>query len=250
MRQLKATLVHIRIVNPNTTEAFTRRLAAEAIGFAAPGTRVDAVNPADGTPSIESHAEEAIGAIGVMDCVREGTAAGVDAFVVACFGDTGVAAAREVTPRPVVGMTEAAVMAAALVAARFAIITLPPRTIPHAERVLRETGLAARATPVRAIALDVLDLEFALAEAEAAFAEAAARAIRDDGAEAIVLGCAGLGPLVEPLRAALGVPVIDGVAVGVKFAEALVATGLSTSRIGAFGPPPWKGLTGRFAGMR
>ena len=71
---------------------------------------------------------------------------------------------------------------------------------------------------------------------------------RDDRAEAIVLGCAGRA-YRRTLRAALGVPVIDGVAGGVKFAERLLVSGLSSSRIGAFGVPPWKGLTGRFTGM-
>ena len=211
--------MHIRIINPNTTATFTTGLAAAATTFAAAGTLVDARSPGSGTPSVESHVEEAIAAIGVMEEIVNGGQDGVDAYVIACFGDTGVAAARELTSAPVVGMTEAAFFAASLVAARFSVITLPPRTRIHTERVLRETGMSERCAAVRAIDVPVLDLEDEEEAVGAAFLEAARRALVEDHAEAIVLGCAGLTNLVEPLTRELGVPVIDGVMAGLKMAE-------------------------------
>jgi len=239
--------MHIRIINPNTTAAFTRSLARDGAAVAAAGTFVDAVSPSSGTLSIESHVEEAIGALGVLEVIRD--SAGVDGFVLACFGDTGLSAAREATGVPVVGITEAAYFAAAMLAARFSVITLPPRTRIHAERVLRETGLAARCARVRAIDLPVLDMEADPAAALAALLAEARLALAEDDAEAIVLGCAGLTPLVGPMQDALGVPVIDGVTVAVKMAEGLVSLGLRTSKRGSFDTPPVKGLTGPFAGL-
>lgn len=238
----------IRILNPNTTLAFTEELAAAAARRAAPGTVVDARSPTQGTPSVESHVEEAIGALGVIEQVVAGEREGVDGYVIACFGDTGVAAAREITAAPVVGMTEAAFYTAALVAARFSVITLPPRTRIHSERVLRETGMTDRCV-LRAIDLPVLDLLNAEQAVLAAFLAEGQRALEKDYAEAIVLGCAGLSGLVDPLSRALGVPVIDGVMAGLKLAEGLVTLGLRTSKRSSFAPPPVKGLTGVYAGL-
>ncbi len=233
--------MRIKIVNPNTTASFTERVRAAAAGIAAPGTTVVAGNPERGVASVESHAEEAVAAIGVMREVAAGERDGIDAYVVACFGDTGVHAAREVARGPVVGMTEAALYAAAALAHGFSIVTLPRRTRAHSLRVLQETGLGHRCT-VRAIDVAVLDLE---REAEAmlpALLAEARLALQHDHAEAIILGCAGLSDLVAPLRRQLGVPVIDGVLVGLKLAEGLVAAGLRTSKRSTYATPPSESL--------
>ena len=228
--------MHVRIVNPNTTTAFTERVRAAAARIAAPGTVVSAAQPRWGAASVESHAEEALGALGVMAAVEAGEREGVDAHVVACFGDTGVHAAREIARGPVVGMSEAALYAAAALAHRFAIVTLPRRTRAHAERVLGETGLGHRCV-VRAIDVAVLELEDEAEAALPALLAEARRAVEEDGAEAIVLGCAGLTDLVGPLEKGLGVPVVDGVLAGLKMAEGLVAAGLRTSKRSTYRHP-------------
>ncbi|MDX7951277.1 aspartate/glutamate racemase family protein, partial [Lichenihabitans sp. Uapishka_5] len=229
--------MHIRIINPNTTAAFTARLQAAGAAVAAPGTRVTATQPRIGPASVESHGEEARAAVGVVQAIAEGEREDVDAYVVACFGDTGVHAAREVARGPVVGITEAALYTAAMLAPSFAIITLPRRTRVHALRVVHETGLTHRCT-VRAIDVAVQDLaEEAVAVLPAVLAEARL-ALVEDGAEALILGCAGMTELVAPLEAALGVPVIDGVLAGLKMAEGLVAAGLRTSKRCSYAPPP------------
>ncbi|KKC32814.1 aspartate/glutamate racemase family protein [Devosia psychrophila] len=239
--------MRVRLINPNTTQSFTRTLQTIAQGFAADGTIVDATSPVMGTPSVESHVEEAVAAIGVIEQVVAGDKAGIDGYVICCFGDTGIAAAREVTNAPVVGMTEAAFFAASMLAASFSVITLPPRTRIHSERVLRETGMAERCARVRAIDIPVLDLADEDEAVEAAFLDEARRALAEDHSEAIVLGCAGLTHLVEPLSRHLGVPVIDGVMVGLKMVEGLVTLRLGTSKRSSFAYPPAKGLTGVFA---
>ena len=228
--------MQVRIINPNTTVAFTERVRAAAARVAAQGTTVSAAQPGWGTSSVESHAEEAMAALGVVALVEAGERQGVDAHVVACFGDTGVHAAREVARGPVIGMSEAALYAAAALAHRFSIVTLPRRTRAHAERVLGETGLGHRCT-VRALDVAVLDLEDEAAACLPALLAEAQDALDRDGAEAIVLGCAGLTELVAPLEAALGVPVVDGVLAGLKMAEGLVAAGLRTSKRSTYRHP-------------
>jgi len=225
-------MTHITVINPNTSAELTEAIRAAATAVAPPGVSISAVHPHRGVASVESHTEEAFAAVGVIDRVlahRSDT----DAFVIACFGDTGVAAAREVAYSPVVGMTEAALQTACLVAERFAVVTLPPRTIAHSQRVIRALGLEHRCV-VRAIDAPVLDLVDGAAALLDAFLAEAGTAIDQDGAEAIVLGCAGLTDLVGPLGRELGVPVVDGVAAAVGIAAGLVTLGLNTSRANTF----------------
>ena len=229
--------MRIKIINPNTTESFTERCLIAGRAVAAPGTVMLAGQPSRGTPSVESYVDEATAILGVIEQVRAGEAERVDGYVIACFGDTGLEAAREVATGPVVGMTEAALYAAALIAPVFSIVTLPPRTRVFAERVLWHAGLERRCR-IRTIDVAVLDLEDEATVVMEPFIAEARRAILEDNAEAIILGCAGLQPLVEPLSLTLGVPVIEGVAAAVKLAEALVAMRLVTSKRGAWGYPP------------
>ena len=226
----------ITVINPNTAPELTATIVSAAGAAAAPGVVVTGVNPAVGVPSVESHAEEAIAAVGILELIRT-TQHQTDAYVIACFGDTGVAAAREVATCPVVGMTEAALQTAALVAHRFVVITLPPRTIAHSERVIAHLGIGHRCS-VRAVDVEVAELIGGSTHLLDAFARTARAAMDTEYAEAVVLGCAGLADLVEPLTAALGVPVIDGVAAGVNIAAGLVAMGLNSSRANTFAAVP------------
>jgi allantoin racemase len=226
----------IMIVNPNTTESMTRIIVDAAREVAGQGTLLVGGTPTRGVDSIESNVDEVWGALGVLEQVRAGERCGTDGYVIACFGDTGLAAARETARGPVVGMTEAALFTATFLAARFSIITLPPRTREQSHRVLRETGLVHRCT-VRTIDVAVSDVANGSAHLLEAMTAEARLAMEHDAAEAIVLGCAGLTDLASPLQAALGLPVIDGVAAAVKMVEGLLTLGLSTSRVNTFAAP-------------
>ena len=233
----------IMIVNPNTTAAMTESVVAAARRVAAPDTEIVGATPTRGVASIESHVDEVWGSLGVLEQVLRGEAEGIDAYVVACFGDTGVPAAREVAAGPVVGMTEAALFAAAVIAHRFSIVTMPRRTVEQSDRVVRALGLGHRCT-VHAVEVPVSGVAHGSAHLVDVFAARARRAIEDDAAEAIILGCAGLTDLLDPLREALGVPVIDGVLAAVTMAEGLLAQGLTTSRASTFAPPQRLGPEG------
>src|SRR5712672_2992889 len=227
--------MRIKIINPNTTATFTELSLYAGRAVAAPGTEILAGQPSSGTPSVECHVDEAVATLGVIEAVQAGEVDGVDGYVIACFGDTGLDAAREMAAGPVVGMTEAALYAAALIAPVFSIVTLPPRTRAFAERVLWHAGLERRCPKVRTIDVTVLDCDDEASVVMEPFIAEARRAILEDNAEAIILDCAGLQPLVDPLSLTLGVPVIEGVAAAVKLAEALVAMRLATSKRGAWG---------------
>lgn len=238
--------MRIRIINPNTSESFTQKNIEVGAAVAAAGTDVTGSQPAGGAPSIEDHYDEAVAAIGIIEEVLRGERDGIDGYVIACFGDPGVAAAREIARGPVVGMSEAAVHMATLVADSFSIVTLPARTRIHAERMVREVGATHHCRSIRAIDVPVLELEDEEWAEMAALTEECRRAVAEDGAEAIVLGCAGLADRVQPLRDHLKVPVIEGVAAAVKLVEAMVTLGIRTSKIRSFDYPTAKSFTGSF----
>ncbi|MET3425242.1 allantoin racemase [Actinoplanes tereljensis] len=219
------------VINPNTTRSMTDAVVAAARTVARPDTEIVGGTPASGVPGVESHYEEVYGALGVIDQVRQGEDQGIDGYVVACFGDTGVPAARELANGPVVGMTEAALMTAALIAHRFTIVTLPRRTIAHSDRIVRDLGLGHRCT-VRAVDVPVADVSHGSAH----LAEIFAQQVHPDD-EALILGCAGLTDLVGPLTERLGMPVIDGVTAAVPMVEGLIAQGLTSSRVNTWRHP-------------
>ena len=142
--------MHIRLINPNTTAAMTAKIGAAAERVAAAGTRISATNPEAGPVSIESHFDEAISAVGVLDEIRRGDAQGVDAHVIACFGDPGLLAARELSAAPVIGIAEAAFHFAALISTRFSVVTTLGRTAIIAEQLLHNYGFAQHCRKVRA----------------------------------------------------------------------------------------------------
>ncbi|KQP57212.1 aspartate/glutamate racemase family protein [Agreia sp. Leaf283] len=232
--------MRIAIINPNTTSAMTASVVAAATSAAREGTELVGITPAHGVPSIESHIDEVHGAASALAEVQrlETGAPGErpDAYVIACFGDTGVPAAREAASGPVVGMTEAALSTAALIAHRFTVITMPPRTREMSDRVVRTLGLEHRVV-VRAIDEPVSAVEDGSLHLLPLFIDEGRRALADDAAEAIVLGCAGLAELVGPLSDALGAPVVEGVSAAVAFADGLLAQGLGTSRVSTWAAP-------------
>ena len=236
--------MQIRVINPNTTARMTALIGDAARTVAAPGTDIVAVNPSFGAPSIECHLDEVWAAAGVAEQVRIGDTEGADAFVIACFGDPGLHAARELGRGPVIGIAEAAFHAASLVATGFSVVTTLTRTCVIAEHLVLQYGFERRCRGIHGTDIAVLDLEDAASEAYARILAVARQALADDRSGAIVLGCAGMADLCHRLQTALGVPVIDGVAAAVTFAEGLVRMGVGTSKRGDYARPLVKGYTG------
>lgn len=237
----------IQVINPNTSERMTASIARAAAAVARPGTDIIACCPADGPESIEGHFDEAIAAVGVLEEVRKGVAAGYDAHIIACFGDPGLLAARELARGPVIGIAEAAFHVASLICTRFAVVTTLARTRIIAEHLLRNYGMADHCTSVRCVDIAVLELEALGPEGLVErVAEHAMHARDYEGAGAIVLGCGGMADLPARVSERVGLPVVDGVAAAVKLAEALVELGLSTSKHGDLAYPLAKRFSGRF----
>lgn len=239
--------MRIGIINPTTTRAFAERNEAAGSRIAAPGTSVVSLQPLSGPASIEGHYDEAIAVIGILECLKSDAAAACDGYVIACFGDPGLLAAREATDRPVVGIAEAAFHVAAMVATGFSVVTTLDRTAIIAEHILKLYGLEALCRRVRGTEIPVLDLEDSDDEIAARIEAECRHALDEDRSGAIVLGCAGMADLAAALTVRLGVPVIDGVGAGVKMAEALVGLGVRTSKRGDLASPRPKPVAGTVA---
>ena len=242
--------MRIQVINPNTSAHMTDAIGDAARAVANPGTEILAVNPADGPPSIEGHYDEAMAVPGMLAKVREGEQAGVDGHVIACFGDPGLMAAREVAAGPVIGIAEAAMHMTSLIAPRFAVVTTLDRTRIIAAHLAEQYGMARHCCAIRATEIAVLELDDPDSDARARITAECRAAIEQDRAEALVLGCAGMADLPRALSDQLGVPVVDGVGAAVKLVESLVGMGLETSKAGGLAYPVAKtyaGDLGRFS---
>jgi allantoin racemase len=231
-------MTRLLVVNPNTSLQMTQtiRVAAEAAALMI-GVEVDVICPAYGPESIEGTFDEVVSAYWTVDCVMR-IAERYDGIVLACFGPhPSIEALREATDLPTMGIMEGAVLYALPLGGRFSIVTTSPRWQPLIEDGLKLLGIEGRCASVRSSGLAVLDLDRLphdnvcdrlAAEAESAVAE--------DGAEVIILGCAGMAGLQATVASAAGVPVIDAVHATVLLVAALARGGARTSKRRLYSP--------------
>lgn len=228
--------MRILVVNPNTTAGMTAKIAAAAQRVAAPGTDIVALTSPHGPASIEGYYDEAMSLAGLLQAVRE--AADFDAVIIACFDDTGLDALRCLTDKPVVGIGEAGYRMAAMLSNKFSVVTTLARSVPALEHNLMRYGMDRQCQRVRSSEVAVLELEHANPAAYEKIEAEIERAISEDRAEAIVLGCAGMADLAQAMSERFGLPVLDGLACAVGLCESMVRLQLRTSRIGGYAPPP------------
>jgi allantoin racemase len=236
------TAFRLALLNPNTDARHTAAMADVARGTLPDGCEVTAVGAARGPSSIESEADTAIAAAEVVSLLR--STEPHDAYLVACFGDPGLEAARELTDAPVVGIGEAAYVAVGLIAQRFGVITTLARGVPALEDALEARGIARRCLAVVPLDIPVADQGSHNPDTTPAIV-AAGRRLADGGAEALILACGGMADVARTVEQEVGVPVCDGVSFGAALAHALWLAGLRTSKAGAYGwpePIPYLGM--------
>lgn len=220
----------------------TAKIGAAATSVACDDTTVIAVQSESGPVSIEGYYDEAFAVPGLIAQIQKYPQ--TDAIIIACFDDTGLDAARCITDVPVIGIGEAAFHMASFISNKFGVVTTLSRSISALEHNLNKYGLASRCPKVRAADVPVLALENPASNARSRISAEIRRSLTDDGADAIVLGCAGMTDLTKALQEEHGVPVIDGVISAVKLAENLVSLSLKTSKTGAYAWPNKKIYSG------
>ena len=225
----------LALINPNTNEQQTTEMVAAASVVLPDGAEVQALTAPRGPHSIETAAEEVIAAAEVLELVR-GTR-DVDAYLIACFSDPAVEAARELTDVPVVGIGEAAYRAVLMLARRFAVITTLPRGVPDIENGMVRLGVRNECVGVLSLGIPVAEQGGEFGDTNDAIVAAGQHAVQNLGAEALVLACGGMAQAEAIVRERVGVPATNGVAFGALLAHALWRASLRTSQVGSLAPP-------------
>ena len=213
-------MTRILVVNSNTTESVTARIADAARAATRPGTVIEAVSAPFGLPLIVSRADWLLAGPATLAALgaRRG---GYDAAVIACFGDPGLDAAKELLDVPVLGISEAAFHAAAMLGRHFGIVSFTAALRPMFEDVLDHHAMRGRCAGFRMgpafggdpgrVAEERRDLLLGLIR----------QSVEEDGAESVILAGGPLAGLAPALQPHVPVPLVDGTAAAVRLAEAL-----------------------------
>lgn len=215
----------LAVINPNSTVSMTEKIAEAARIAAGHGVTIEARTCAGSPPAIQGPEDGALAAPHVIAEVAWAEAEGADACIIACFDDTALAEARAAVSIPVIGIGEAAFHAAMLLGNRFSVVTTLSVSVPVIEDNLDRYGLGSACARVRASEVPVLDLEKRGSDARGKVSAEIGCAVAEDGAGAIVLGCAGMADLAADLAHEHRLPVLDGVAAAAGLARMLVALG-------------------------
>jgi allantoin racemase len=230
----------ILVINPNTSDSMTEHLRHALAPIKRPDTELEVVSPEHGPITVECEYDEVYASANMLPLVKRANLEGFDAIIIACFSDPGITAAREISAIPVVGIQEATLHVACMLGAKFTIVTNRVQRVAHKHEQARHLGLESKLASVRPLGMSVAEADSQPDRAKARIIEVSRRAIEEDGAEVIVLGCAGMAGYAEDVERALGVVVLDPSSVALKVAEAFVDLRLHHARIGLYAPPPEK----------
>lgn len=243
------------VINPNISDDVTALIESEALRSASPGTELVVRTAGHGVEYIETHFESLIAAGAVAEIIAEHTAEAadggpaspsdrIDGVVVAAFGDPGMPALKELADVPVIGITEAALCAAALQGHRFSIIAISDRIRPWYLDCVERFGLGGRLASIRSINETLNGIGSVQQDFKETLLALSRQAVTEDGADVVILAGAPLAGLARELRGQIPVPVVDGISAGIRMAEAVVGLQSGTHRAGAFAPPPVKARKG------
>lgn len=232
--------MRIFVINPNTSVSMTKHIRRELEKIKRPETDVEVVNPEHGPMSIESSFDEALAGPPTLELVRKANQEGYDAIVIACFADPVLDAAKEISTIPVIGIAEATMHVAAMLGHKFSITTALPNRVPTRDVHVRLRGLESAFASTLVMNMRVLEIDADPEKAKQRILELARHAVAEDGAEVIILGCAGLAGYAEDVERELGVVVLDPTSVAFKLAETLVDLRLCHSKVRRFAIPPVK----------
>jgi Asp/Glu/hydantoin racemase len=198
----------ILVINPNSTQAVTDGIhrALEPLRLSG-GPAFECVTLREGPPGIQSQ-RDVDGVISPLTRLIAERDADCSAFVIACYSDPGLFSAREVTKKPVLGISECGVLTALTLGQRFGVIAILAQSIPRHLRYLGAMGVVDRLAAELPVGLRVTELADA-SRTRQRMIDTGHRLVEEHGAHVIVMGCAGMAQYRAPLEDALGVPVVE-----------------------------------------
>ncbi|KJS82585.1 MAG: Asp/Glu/hydantoin racemase [Peptococcaceae bacterium BICA1-8] len=220
----------IMIINPNSDTQTTEAMQKTANSFSNGDFEVVCKSTPGGPKFIGTYEDQIKAAPGMVNIVRENEKE-FDAFIIACHADPNLDVIKEITKKPVVGIGEASMKIASMLGHSFSVLAPVEHSIPNKEALARKYHLQDTLASVRAPKA----LEGECSEEERHL-EVAKIIVKEDNAEVIVLGCAGMTGLDKIIQDKIGVPVLDGVVCALIIATGLVRYKVSTSKVRRYNP--------------
>jgi allantoin racemase len=230
--------MRILVINPNTNPENTKVIASALLPYQTGNLMVDVINPERGPVGLESYYHYDLAAIEVHKLVVSAEKQGYDGVVIACFGDPGIEAAKELVKIPVVGMAEASYALARILATKFLVISDCDTAVPRQIRYLKKLGTPDYQYAVIQIGLTVLDIIDDREGARDSMITKCRQALKESSAELIVMGCSAFSGLRSGLEQELQLPVIDPAVAGLHVCMTLVQMHLSQSKTLTYKTPP------------
>src|SRR6266481_4068773 len=199
----------ILVANPNTSTGVTHRLLAAGKLVASPGTELLPMTAPHGVPYIATRAEAAIGAAAALAMLAE-RRSGIDAAIIAAFGDPGLGGARELFDFPVVGMAEAAMLAACMLGRSFAIVSFAKALEPWFAEIVAWHGLSACCAAIRTLDEVFRSIDDVQDEKQQVLIDLANNTVRNDAADVVILAGAPLAGMADKVKDRIPVPVVGG----------------------------------------
>lgn len=230
----------ILIVNPNSSEVCTEVIRKSALRkITDPDTQLYFLTNPKGTKNIDCSFADYQSVWSVQRAVLEKCEEWKpDAVVLAGFGNVGVYALKEALDIPVLSISETTQYIACLLGHKYTVIANIAQFVPYQEDLVHLYRLDQKCASVRSVEMSVERACCERTETLQQLKHQIEEIVKEDGAEVVILGCAGLCGYDEELQALVGIPVLDPVTVTVKMAEMFVATGLKQSKLRKFAFPP------------
>ena len=216
-------MMSLFVINPNSSVVVTAGIDAALDPVRQFGIDIRCLTLAEGPEAIESQREADLTIAPMLNLVREHEDDALG-FVIACFGDPGLHALRDAVGVPVLGIQESAVMMALTLGQRFGVISILPASIPRHMRSFGAMGVMDRLAGDRAIGLGVAELQSHERTLEAMIA-AGRRLCNTDGADVLILGCAGMAAYRTTIEAEVGLPVVEPCQAAAVMAVGQIALG-------------------------
>jgi allantoin racemase len=230
--------MRILVINPNSSQEMTESIAQFLGVVRRPDTELSVLSIHDAPASIQSARDVALAVPPMLKQVEQASQDGVDAIIIACFSDPGLEAAKEVSSTLVLGIEETSIHLASLLGHKYTILTPLPARIASKEQDVRRFKADPGCASVRALGMTVRETESDPRRTKQRVLDVARTAMEQDGAEVMILGCAGMTGYAEEIERELGIVVLDPVSVTLKVAEALVDLGIRHCKHGLFAFPP------------
>ena len=229
--------MRILVINPNSSVEMTQSIENVLQQIKRSDTEVTVIRTEGAPTAIQSATDAALATPYVLEQVRKANEGGVDAIVLACFSDPGLEPAREISDVLVLGIQETTLHIAAMLGHKYSVLTPLAGRIASKEQDMRRFKAESSCASVRALGMTVAETESDPKRTKARILAVAREAIEQDGAEVMVLGCAGMVGYAEDVERELGIVVLDPTTITFKVAEALVDAGIRHSKRGLYATP-------------